>query len=94
MKELGESFETNQTDESILDWITGRKRKPEWVCEFKDHDALHELNRCLTEFNVPEDIRRRAKIIDRIDGLRVEIFANEHPPPPLSGTERRRDCGL
>jgi len=58
----------------------------EWTIDLEEtyEDAVKELEESFFQGPILDDIGRRLlteKTIARIDGLKIEVFANEHPPP-------------
>jgi len=94
--ELGQRFQSDQTDKQILEWIVGRPPVGEWICSLDNEQALTSLQ---TMLEPPSSLSRRERRLDIIGGLKVEVFANEHPPPHFRvsyGSEtanyRIKDC--
>jgi hypothetical protein len=63
----------------------------EWVVAFDDEGAVETLHQALFQ----ADVRRSQKdpnvaslLVDEFKGMRVEVFAREHPPPHF-----RISCG-
>ena len=63
---------------------------PEWVVEFDDRDAISELRLRLRASEAVDrpvvptrgpSVPFSPYLVDRFQGLKVEVFANEHPPP-------------
>lgn len=55
----------------------------EWVIDF-DPERAKELENCFAEGPILDDNGMRYLIeeeFDRFNGLKIEIFSNEHPPP-------------
>ena len=81
---------------------------PEWVCCLDDKTIVSELREQLEQLNTfdpfspqfgfnPHD---RELMLDRFGGLKIEVFANEHPPPHFrvicageTANYRISDCG-
>jgi len=76
----------------------------EWAIEFDDAEAISRLRIALlladqadTKSGLPDDAL--VLVVDRFAGLRVEVFAREHPPPHFrvscgqdSANYRIKDC--
>jgi hypothetical protein len=64
-------------------------KMPEWVCGINDETIVGELRGQLEQsdtfdpFSPQFDFNPydRELMLDRFGGLKIEIFANEHPPP-------------
>jgi hypothetical protein len=58
---------------------------PEWIIEFLDKDAASKLQLMLEADLAPAAKSGRVEIIkylvSRVKNLKIEVFANEHPPP-------------
>lgn len=55
----------------------------EWVAEFSDPNALNQLKAGLLDAGPKDDTEDEnlELLVDRFGGLKVEVFAREHPPP-------------
>ena len=61
---------------------------PEWICSIDDTDLVNELQRLLTTFDhfapsqqSPEIVSKFLVAFTASPKLKIEVFANEHPPP-------------
>jgi hypothetical protein len=68
---------------------------------FLDRSSLNELSSSLEKGPIGPSGRRppRLKLVDRINGLKIEIYSNEHCPPHFhvvfqnkTGSYRIKDC--
>ena len=72
----------------------------EWVVAFDDEGEVEALHQALLQADVArQDPDGIALLVDRFQGIRIEIFAREHPPPHFrvscqagDGTFTIRDC--
>ncbi len=76
---------------------------PEWLVQISDEEAVQELTESFREGPIIDDQGRRPMNeaqVDRVNGLKIEVFADEHPPPHfrvtyqgLTANYRISDCG-
>ena len=55
----------------------------EWKIEIPD-ELSHELAECIARGPIVDENGSRLlveEVFDRLNGLKIEVFANEHPPP-------------
>lgn len=56
----------------------------EWVVNFKDEECVKELHNSFEQGPMLNESGRRKleeKVFDKLGGLKIEVFADEHPPP-------------
>jgi hypothetical protein len=66
-----------------LQLLVRRKNMSEWIVPISD-DLARELEDCLAMVPIINDAGARyltEEVFDRLNGLKIEIFSNEHPPP-------------
>ena len=67
----------NYTDKSI------QSTTNEWIVEIPDQMA-NELGDCFAMGPIIDEIGTRyitEEVFDRLNGLKIDVFSNEHPPP-------------